>query len=559
MLKQFVDKMDRGALTGEANSSLIPPVSDELKRHIRELYPMLLDGMLVSNRQDMGLNTLRTLSNLANQPFSPEFAGERLCEALGAINTSPRPKTKAGLVPVSPRRMRAWWDASLISGAIDGIHEADRPKGVLRFYDITGLPADADHWNQVFDIDADLAESGKTIDFWAADKLYRVELGLVFADGRFVRIARMNPCALPRENAGDPGSRFVRCNMPDDGSPNDAFKADEAAWNWFFSCGDWPRRDQHAELTLRMVYREFQREGPRVLRKLPGLAMPSVEELESQYQKRGRMASSTRHVQPQSTKKTTGRKVLLALLDPDNALNVVPVAYPLATARRNIFARAFDFVGQGSFDYASLLRLAVAGTVPIYSHDARVQQNSNLDNLASEARKEDDEPVPDISHLVQNAPADMRESFAWRTASIFDAAKGLNKNLSQIPALVEKDVSPSPRTKIAASMQADDEVMLLGSSPDIGGAEGRRFAKAGIALSKMALSLEGRVRPGAKFKVAGKYVTADRTGRFRVECVLSGKNIRIPMQVDNGRTGLARGMLRVEWDKSDRKKEKLTY
>lgn len=558
MLKQFVDKMDRGALVGKASSSRIPPVSDELKRHIRELYPMLLDGMLVSNRQDMGVNTLRTLSNLVNQPFAPEFAGERLGEALGAIDTSPQPKTKAGIVPVSPRRMRAWWDSSLLSGAIDGIHEADRPKGVLRFYDITGLPANADNWNQVFDIDADLAESGKTIDFWAADKLYRVELGLVFADGRFVRIARLNSCALPRENAGHPGSRFVRCNLADDTGLNAAFQPDEAAWNWFFSCGDWPLRDQHAELTLRMVYRAFLHEGPRVLRKLSGLAMPSAEELDRQYQKRGRMAPRNRYSEPQPAKKTSGRKVLLALLDPDNALNAVPVTYPLAMAQRNIFTRSFDFVGQGSFDYATLLRLAVAGTRPVYSHCDSVQDKVALDAPAPDA-PEVAEPVPDISHLVQNAPADMRESFAWRTASIFDAAKGLNKNLLQIPALVEKDNSPAPRTNTVAVPNADDEVVLLGSSPDIGGAEGRRFAKAGIALSKMALSLEGKVRPGAKFKVAGKYVTADRTGRFRVECVLSGKNIRIPMQVDNGRTGLARGMLRIEWDKSNKKKEKLTY
>ncbi len=549
MLKQFVEKMDQSVLREKARSSRFHSVSDELKQHIRELYPMLLDGMLVSSREDMGVTTLRTLSNLVNQPFSPEFAGERLCETLGAIGNDARPKTKAGIVPVSPRRMRAWWDKSLLSGAIDGIREADRPKGVLRFYDITGLPANADNWNQVFDIDADLAESGKTIDFWAADKLYRVELGLVFADSRFVRIARMNPCALPRESAGQPGSRFVRSNLPDQDNTMVAFQPDEAAWNWFFSCGDWPLRDQQAELTLRMVYREFLREGPRVLRKLPNLVMPSIEELDQQYQKRSRMAVRNKYAYSPAVKaNASDRKVLLALLDSDHVVNASPVAYPLATAPMNIFTRISGYAGQGSFDYATLLGLAVNGALPVYTDGAAAEEES-------------DEPAPDISHLVQNAPADMRESFAWRTASIFDAAKGLNKNLAQIPTLAEPEAIPASRPlTVAAEVRQDDEeeeVVSLGLSPDIGGAEGRRFRKAGIALSRMALSLEGKVRPGAKFKVAGKYVTADRNGRFRVECVLSGKNIRIPMQVDNGRTGLARGMLRIEWDKSGKKKEKL--
>ncbi len=75
------------------------------------------------------------------------------------------------------------------------------------------------------------------------------------------------------------------------------------------------------------------------------------------------------------------------------------------------------------------------------------------------------------------------------------------------------------------------------------------MAKAGVRITRMALTLEGRMRPGARLKVAGKLVHADAEGRFRLECVLSGRKASIPMRAGVSVGGEARSLINVEWEK----------
>ncbi len=87
------------------------------------------------------------------------------------------------------------------------------------------------------------------------------------------------------------------------------------------------------------------------------------------------------------------------------------------------------------------------------------------------------------------------------------------------------------------------------SSRDFGGIESRRMAKAGVRVTRMALTIEGRMRPGARLKVGGKLVYADAAGNFRLECVLTGRRASIPLRAGLSVGGEASSVINVDWEK----------
>jgi hypothetical protein len=110
--------------------------------------------------------------------------------------------------------------------------------------------------------------------------------------------------------------------------------------------------------------------------------------------------------------------------------------------------------------------------------------------------------------------------------------------------------SDVPQTRIRPAASTIDASEIFAS------AEAKRLAKAGVRVSRMSLTLEGRLRPGARLKVAGKLVHADADGNFCLECILSGRRTSIPMRAGTSISGEARSLISVDWSK--RPNHKLT-
>lgn len=315
--------------------------SDDAKRYFRENYPILLDGALPS-ASGRGLIVREAAESLTR---SGKPAGSMpaalLREALDSVRAaSPRPATKAGLVAVGPRRARVWWDESLREPAPapstadpnDVLASLDNPKPVLRFYDVTGLDPDAGRWNQVFDIEVDLAEGGRTVEFWSADRRYVVEVGVAHADGRFERLARTNVAELPREAVGERAhGRIARSNLRPRLAENLAASPDAKALEWAEAAPDCPDRDIEAELAVHMLYRAFRAEGPRALRRAPTVYRREADVLRREYEQRLR-----RRERPSATGGRTPSRpaVLVARLDsfPDQAPRA-PIAAETSASR----------------------------------------------------------------------------------------------------------------------------------------------------------------------------------------------------------------------------------
>ncbi len=500
---------------------------------------MLLDGALLpaQTRKDMGSHALRLLASPRRLTLTGKLCAETMREALGKAKSRPKPKTKAGLTAVSPRRMWMWWDLERLDDVENIIAEASKPRPVLRFYDITGLPHGSTSWNQVFDVDAELGASGQSIDFWAADRTYIVDLGMVYADGRFLRLARSNSAVLPRENAGAPVSSVTRVTIAEPAPIQGTLTVDAAARAWFDAGNDWPTRDEEAELALRMVYRAFLEEGPRALKRLAPLVMKSRTELEVLYGNRlGRKAHQAfaRRKAANAAVRRSANRVIVAYLDSRQPTLRPATRYPLQPAA-TVEARLgkYDFSLENADFFATLLRIAAAQSAPpqLLREDAAAA----MPHITAAAQPETHHAA-DVSRFVKDVPVGVHDPYAWRAESIFAAARRIGRELSQMPVAVEAE-QPIPATSVA-----------FGASPDIGDSEGRRLGKAGIRLSRMALALEGRARPGARFKVGGKLVRADKDGRFRVECVLTGKKARIPLSGDSAAGGV-KSVIALEWNK----------
>ncbi|MCC8190672.1 MAG: DUF4912 domain-containing protein [Planctomycetes bacterium] len=502
--------------SGNGRSRMVAPAPD-LARHFRDHFPILLDGAQ-PQRSDQRHFIRQARDSLVRGRTDPDcLPAAVLRETLAAVTAADRGETMAGLTAIGPRNARIWWESAVVDSLGDILAGLDRPRPVLRFFDVTGLDPDADRWHKTFDIDVDLQANGRTVDFPAPDRQYVVDLGYLHADGRFLRLARTNTIHLPRDGRGrTAGSETARSRLPQDLPGSDALLApDASAREWLDARDDHPERDAEAELLVHMLYRGFLREGPRALRRAPPPRRRDSEELHREFARRERLRQ-------RRASRGVGHPAplfLVARLDQKAAreAGTDPILRPPAVIADP--RRALSPAGDRLWRCVRL----VAGAVDL----ARRHQGKLP--VCGDGVKTPAAPTP----LVQSVADDTEPVLVARAIPVFAAARELRHQLT--PA-----IPPSRRPEPADRNE---------SVREFGGAEARRFAKSGVRIDRMALTLEGRMRPNARLKVAGKLVHADADGRFRLECVLSGRRARIPLRAGSSVQGEVRSLLRVEWEK----------
>jgi hypothetical protein len=125
-------------------------------------------------------------------------------------------ETRIVLLPVDPYLVHVYWEVSL-SGKrfVRALVEAGalRPQAVLRFHDVTAMPAGGVRAEGSFDVAVDMESRNWYVRLLSPEKAYVVDLGFRAADGRFHRVARSNrgetPRAWPCAEAGEQRMRVV--------------------------------------------------------------------------------------------------------------------------------------------------------------------------------------------------------------------------------------------------------------------------------------------------------------------------------------------------------------
>lgn len=518
-------------------------VTEAVCRHFREQYPMLLDGALpqVGDRTALIRHARESLARgRVNPAFLPAAI---LRETLEAVTGAPGSAAGAGLVPVGPNAARVWWDASVLDNLDDVLARLERPRPILRFYDVTDLDPDSGRWHAFHDIDVELDEQGRTVELCANDRVYVVDLGYEYADGRFLRLARSNTAALPRGGKGRPDDgRTSRSLLRSRVRPHGVIAPDARAREWVDAARDHADRDIEAELTVHMLYRAFLREGPRALRRSPRFFRRDREVLHREYAQRvrarGRRCPANGGAAP---------GFLVARLDPatpvriphgESCLPALVVARPVIhTLAQHQDITAFAW-------FSALVSCCLNGSRDATRNPAGMLAQSPVERVDSLAVAE---KASSSDSLVRTLKDGGDVAMPFMASPVFAAARTLRENLSRIRSLGDElsDTATSRDELEHALAKTDAEEVTL----NFGGSEGKRMAKAGVRITRMALTLEGRMRPGAKLKVAGKLVHADADGCFRLECVLTGRRSSIPMRAGASIGGEARSMINVEWEK----------
>ncbi|MCD8349989.1 MAG: DUF4912 domain-containing protein [Planctomycetaceae bacterium] len=531
----------RGHGTGVSPAAAKPRALDELRAHFIHKYPMLLDGTLVEHPS--GASFLRQArETLANGKVDHTFLpAPILREALDQLSAIPAAPAGAGLVPINPTTARVWWDASLVDNLEDVLAQLDQPKAVLRFYDVTGLEPGDGRWHKSFDIDVDLAESGRTVPLWSSDRVYAVDLGYVHADGRFLRLARTNAVRLPREKTGedDPTAVASSALRRHDG-PDRSIVPDDAARDWAAARHDFPGRDYETELVIHMLYRAFLREGPRALRRAPRLIRRDDAVLVREF-------ASRQHNRHRRLAQPAPSAVLIARLDDSPARLVASSCryQPVLAVARVVPAVTPDFYAWCE----ALLQAARGEGVGIAKRPAALAQPAAVA-----------EATPLVRRIEEGEAIDMPAE----ANPVFAAARTLRDNLEAMHPVMageaDLDSELAAFSAEALTIAHSDKFAAKGSAfTPFGGVEAKRMAKAGVRITRMALTLEGRMRPGARLKVAGRLVHADAQGKFRLECVLTGKRASIPMRAGTSIEGEARSLINVDWEKRATSEKRKVY
>lgn len=537
--------------------------TDDIKRHFQKNYPVMLDGALPKS------NDQRNLLRQARESIAKDKSGfdmlptailrERL-NSVAAAEQSVAASTKAGLTPVGPKTGRVWWDDSVLDNLDDILSRLDNPRAILRFYDVTGLNPDSGRWHEFFDIDVVISERGKTVNFWAGERSYIVDLGYVYAGDRFLELARTNLVTLPGDCAGlaDDGETVRSLLRPRPRQNSPEVVPDDDARAWAMSRLDHEARDWDTELVVHMVYRSFLREGPRALRRSPKLFRRDMDVLRREFALRSQ-EKERRQVNEIAAQAAARPAVVIARLDVPRrtkttcVLSAACLPATVPATREALSAATIHNAGQNVGEnyvwyqdlVASSQRVARTGVLP-HVEDAVVR-------VETENEVEDDD-------LVSTVIGDVHRPRHYTSQSVFEAARSLRRSLAGLPALdadLEDDVDLSDAL-VARSPESPEKVGAREEALRMfGGAEAKRMAKAGVRITRMALTLEGRMRPGARLKVAGKLVHADADGCFRLECVLTGRRASIPMRAGASIGGEARSLINVEWEKrASREKKK---
>ncbi len=428
-------------------------------------------------------------------------------------------RSMAGAAPVGPHHARIWWDRRVLDSLGDVLSLLENPRLVLRFYDVTGLDPEAGRWHETFDIDVALSDAGRTVQFWSCDRTYVVDLGYVHDGNRFLRLARTNVIDLPRDGKSAAGSDATAVSrLRPAGDRNAAYTApDAAAKAWAEARPDHEGRDWEAELVVHMLYRAFLAEGPRALRRAPALVRRDGaalrEEFARRQYRRGAAAEQGARGEP---------AFLVARLDAPPA--PVPgstakaaVSRPVAAVHATVHA---GVAAGAAMDAAEFARYA------LLLRAVRAEAETAAVRVATERME---------TH-IRVAGADVPA--AMFATPVFEAARNLRESLAGLRDM-EQEV---PSAEAVSAAQLFDA------------AEAKRLAKAGVRVSRMSLTLEGRIRPGARLKVAGKLVHADAEGNFRLECILSGRRTAIPMRAGTSISGEARSLISIDWSKRSNEK-----
>lgn len=563
----------RSILTAQNLRSL----TDDLKRHFQKNYPVMLDGALP--RSDDQGNLLRQARESLTKGHgnAHTLPSAIIREALDSIPLNEGQEVlspvKAGFTAVGPKTGRIWWDKSILDSLDDVLSRLDSPRAVLRFYDITGLDPESERWNDFFDIDIEIKANGQTVNFWAADHAYIVDLGYIHADGRFLRVARTNLVHLPREGDGaadnDINAQTLLKARSKQTDPE--IKPDAVARDWAAERLDHEERDLDTELIVHMIYRSFLREGPRALRRAPRLFRRETEVLRKEFTQRQR---ARERFASTVVSQITAPVVLAARLDPvvSQSRATAPSAMlPAVWERRESTLLSSVNLGRERFGWHDLL----------LRESRRVAETDILPEAGApvvHVEAENDEPDRlELVRVFDGANGD-HEAASFMPHSVFETAQNLRTDLTSVSAFEpvellescddddvegdsnrEEDIIQSlvsrrrERSEGESEQNGDKQPVRL-----FGGSEAKRMAKAGVRVTRMALTLEGKMRPGARLKVAGKLVRADADGRFKLECVLTGKRASIPMRAGASIGGEARSLINVEWEKrASRERKKI--
>jgi hypothetical protein len=298
-----------------------------------------------------------------------------------------------------------------------------------------------------------------------------------------------------------------------------------------------------------MMYRAFLKDGPRALRRAPVLARRDAAVLEREYAQRARERERATALPEATAERVVAPTLILARLD--------DAARPAATAGRSQFlpaaATAPAFAEAERFAWHAAL-LAAMRTKHFAQAVAMLHPYESITRVDAELET-------DRTMLVRDMPVNEELTASLFAAPVFKAAKDLRETLTGMRRLddapVLNDSAEASRLLASATLggrerrirNEEQQPIIDVSERTFGGYEAKRMAKAGVRFTRMALTLEGRMRPGARLKVAGKLVHADAEGKFRLECVLSGKKASIPMRAGVSVGGEARSLINVEWEK----------
>ncbi|MDR1536190.1 MAG: DUF4912 domain-containing protein [Planctomycetota bacterium] len=507
-----------------------------LARHFRDNFSILLDGSLSRLSSSSGFVRLarKTLRNARDGAWT-QFPGA-LRETLASIEAKPLPFTGAGLAAIGPRSARVWWDCLLLEdagggGSRDVLAGLGKPRPVLRFYDTTGLPPGAGGWNSRFDVDIELAAGGRTVDFWAADRSYRVEVGHLHLDGRFQRLAAANPLRLPREGKGKAGEGVhVRALPPREKLAERLVPLiDAEVRKWVGARPDCPERDFQAELAIHALYLGYLREGPRALRGAPKPVRRGREALAGEYrERRGRESGFSRS---SPALPFPSFRLVAERLDGGGTVSPRELAHPPAVSPA---AKPLAGASVPPPEFLALLRGVRAhpetarrpgGDRGIRGFFASAARPDLPTGEPARSRREGAGRDSDLVRFL-GAEGGRLERMAESAAPVFAAAAILRRRLAAL------GMAPAPAK----------------GKPMPGGREAGLFARAGVRFTGLSLRLEGKIRDGSRLRVAGKPVPTDPEGRFSLECPIAGRRASLPLRAAGPSGPEARGRLEVEWN-----------
>ncbi|MHC4870677.1 MAG: DUF4912 domain-containing protein [Planctomycetota bacterium] len=201
---------------------------------------------------------------------SSKFTQEELRGILNSVELkefAPLNEAKLVLLEIGPYLIHAYWeipDAKVRE--LKEIHGSnmDNFKMVVRFYEVNYCGTN-DIVNQ-YDIEVEDLKSDWFNHVWSSGKKYIADVGFIFNDGTFKRLARSNAIQMPRDIRSDKASSeklHVEENRALYSRPG-IFRTAKAPENEFRPLSE-IFNDIHAESKVRNIYNRLIIEGPRVL------------------------------------------------------------------------------------------------------------------------------------------------------------------------------------------------------------------------------------------------------------------------------------------------------